>query len=248
MNDDYEITPDEFELIEQYLADKLSPEELERLDQKKKLDINWTKKTEEVKLLLVGIHETGLAKSLDGFHDELQVENITSAKSAKVFKLDKRWMVAASLFLIASVATWLLVTSKTHNEKLYSRYFQPDPGLMTAMGSSDNYLFEKGMVSYKNGEYQHAIETWAPMLAKNPSSDTLQYFMGVAKQAIGDDKTAKQHLEIIARDSTNYFYHDACWYLGILYLKGSETARAKVYIERSSHPEKAALLKDINQN
>ncbi len=248
MNDDYEISPDEFELIEQYLVNKLSPEELASFNEKNRTDIKWMKKVEEVKLLLVGVRETKLVKSLEGFHDELRLENSSPVKSASVFRLNTRWMVAASLFIIASITTWLLVTGKTQNEKLYSRYYQPDPGLMTAMGSSDNYLFEKGMVSYKNGEYKNAIETWAPLLLENPASDTLQYFLGVAHQATGDDKRAKQHLEIILKDSTNYFYHDACWYLGILLLKRGETEPAKMYIERSNNPEKAALLKDINQN
>jgi hypothetical protein len=206
-----------------------------------KEDIELKKLMDEMKLLFVGIQEAALTENLTRFHNGL-----TEKKSASVFKLGTRWMVAASLFIVASIITWLLVIQENRFEKLYSNYYQPDPGLITAMSATDNYVFEKGMVSYKSREYQAALDSWSPLLIENPSSDTLQYFIGVANQALGRDALAQQHLAAVIKDNTNTFYYDACWYMGLLAVKQGEIGSAKTYLERSTHQQKAKLLNAIN--
>lgn len=242
MSKNQSISQQQLEEIERFLKHEMPEEEREIFEARMKEDIELKKLTDEIKLLFVGIQEASLTENLTAFHSGL-----TEKKSATIFKLGTRWMVAASLFIIASVATWLLLTSDSDNEKLYSKYYQPDPGLMTAMGTTDNYPFEQGMVNYKSGEYKKALDSWSPLLVKNPSSDTLQYFIGVANHALGNDAAARQHIEIIVKDSTNSFYHDACWYLGLLLLKQGEMQAAKTYIEKSGHPQKTELLNAINR-
>lgn len=242
MSKDQSISQQQLEEIESFLRHEMPEEERGMFEARIKKDVELKKLTDEIRLLFIGIQESSLTKSLAGFHNGLSEKKITT-----VFKLDTRWMVAASLFIIASVAAWLLLTSDSDNEKLYSKYYQPDPGLMTAMGTTDNYLFEQGMVNYKSGEYKKALDSWSPLLVKNPSSDTLQYFIGVANHALGNDATARQHIEIIVKDSTNAFYQDACWYLGLLLLKQGEMQAAKTYIEKSSHTQKTELLNAINR-
>ncbi len=90
------------------------------------------------------------------------------------------------------------------------------------------------MVEYKNGEYAKHWKTWSALLKQNPGNDTLIYFIGAASQAKGDDDRAIENLQQVAADSSSFFYKDACWYLGLSYLKKGDTKRAAEYIERSA--------------
>lgn len=234
------------EEVERFLQHDMEPQERTAFEARMKEDAEFKNLVDEMKLLFVGIQETSLNKNLAIFHDGLNTEKKPAVKGGTIFKLNTRLMVAASLFIIVSVATWLLLTSKNQYEKLYSSYYKPDPGLLTAMGSSDNYAFEKGMVEYKNEEYKKAIQSWEPLLARDPGNDTLHYFLGAANQALGNDDIAKKHLDIIVKDSANSFYSDARWYLGILFLKQGEIQQAKTFIEKSNHSRKEELLNAIN--
>lgn len=243
---DYDIPPVEMELIENYLRNELSPEEAILFNEKMNSDPNWVKKIDETRLLLIGLQEPALQKSMNDFHS-----SITSASKpvqGKVVRFGTRWAVAASVLLVVSVSAWLLLSGKNKFEKLYAGYYTPDPGLLTAMGPASNYSFEKGMVEYKNEEYEQALQTWSDLKQPGQQSDTLHYFLGMANQALGNNETAKKHLDYIVTDSTHSFYSDACWYLGLIYLKEKKTETARTLIEKSNHPKKAELLNAINKN
>jgi len=246
MNPDFKVSETELDLIDKYLLDELSPEQTNSFNEKIQKDKDWLTKVEDTRLMVAGIQETILEKRMDDFHEELISEKKQVAKD-KVFKLNTRWVVAASVLITASVLAGLLLTKQNKFQTLYSNYYTPDPGLLTAMGSSDNYSFEQGMVDYKNGEYKKAILAWDNLLLANPDSDTLHFFLGVSNQALGNELVAKKHLEYIVKDSALSFYSDACWYLGLLHLKQKETQPAIFYIGRSSYPRKAALLNAINK-
>ncbi len=243
---DYDIAPEEMELIENYLRNELSPEQSLAFNEKRNSDPNWANKIDEVKLLTVGLQEASLQQSMNEFHRSIETSKQTG--TGKVIRFNTRWAVAASVILLVAVATWLLLPLKDRYEKLYAGYYTPDPGLLTAMSVSDNYAFEKGMVEYKNEEYEKALETWNALNTSGQPGDTLQYFLGMVNQALGRDDVAKKHLETIVSDSTQSFYSDACWYLGLILLKEKQTASAKSLIEKSNHPRKAELLNAINQN
>ena len=244
MNPGCEISSDELELIDQYLRNELSQEQTDAFEEKMQADKDWMKKVEDTRLLVLGIQEASLAKRMEVFHEELNSEK-KQAPQSKIFRLNIRWAAAASVLIVASVLAGLILTRKNKYEKLYSSYYTPDPGLLTAMGSSDNYSFEQGMVDYKNGEYKKAILAWDILLRTQPASDTLHYFLGVANQALHNEPEAKKHLEFIVKDSTHSFFSDACWYLGLLLLKQKQTQIAVPYIQKSNHPSKGALLDAI---
>ena len=243
---DYEISADELELIENHLRQNLSPDEVILFEKKMSSDVNWQNKIEEAKLLILGTQEVNLAQHLDQFHEKLTGTN--AQPGSKLVQLRTRWMVAASLLLVFSVAAWLLFSNKNEFDELYAGYYTPDPGLLTAMGPASNYSFEKGMVDYKNEEYEKALQAWEALKAQGQSGDTLQYFLGMANQALGRYEAAKTYLENIAKDTAHPFYSDACWYMGLLMLKQKDKQAAISYLEKSTYPGKAAILNDLKKN
>lgn len=241
------ISQEEFELIEQFLTNEMPKEEAATFKARLLTDELLQQKTEEVKLTILGIKEAVLADRLNEFHNSINNHSTTEKKPGRIIQLNKKWLAAASVLLFASFAVWWLTGRKNNNTKLYATYYKQDPGLITAMGSSEDYAFEKGMVDYKEGNYIKAIETWVAVKPAQSKKDTLNYFLGVANMAINKREKAKELLSQITSNSNKPFYKDACWYLGLVFLKDGETEKAIEWIIKSGHPKSNELINAINK-
>ena len=166
-------------------------------------------KVKEVKSLLEGIDAAVLKERLNTYHLKIKPGN-TQKKGAKI--LSFKMFLAASVFLFAVLSIWFFAIRKNRYEKIYAAYYKPDPGLITAMGASDNYVFNRAMLDYKTGNYKKAIDTWRRLKNNMPQNDTLTYFLGAAEQANGNSKAALILLKQTASYTTSTFYKDACWY------------------------------------
>src|SRR5690606_31682667 len=139
------ITQNLLERIERYHTNAMTPEE--RLEFEKELQTNPDFKTlvEEAKILMLGIETQALKEQLNEFHKEI-AENKPN-QSLKVISLPIFKYAAVAIVLIA-LGNYCFFGTPSH-EKLYNQYFSPDPGLPTAMGSTENYDFYDAMVNYK---------------------------------------------------------------------------------------------------
>lgn len=240
------ISPEEFERIEQFLDNEMSPEQMLAFEQELQKDSSLQQKVDEVRLLRTGIEETMLEEKLNEFQAGLSVSSSTSQPPGKVISIGKRLLAAASVIAVIGLSVWWIFLKETKYEKMYSDYYKADPGLLTAMSASDNYTFEKAMVDYKNGNYRNAIEAWLLLQKDQPTSDTLNYFLGAAYQADGNNKEAINYLEKAVANVNSPFYKDACWYLGLAYLKEGKIETAKEYILKSGHAKRESLLDALN--
>ena len=237
------ISPEDLHLIDQYLAEELSPETRTLFETRLASEPLLVEQVKELKLLRIGIQEQAISQRLTDFHQQLTT---TKKPAAPAVALWKRLAVAAAVLAAVLIPFLLLKDDKSGTEKLYASYFTPDPGLVTAMGNTSNYNFEKAMVDYKEQQYDSAITAWSALLAQNPQSDTLQYFLGAAYQAKRDNKTAITYLEKIIKLPASVFYRDACWYLGLALLKEKQTARAIEFLRLSNHTGSTELIEAIN--
>jgi tetratricopeptide (TPR) repeat protein len=245
----YDISTEEFELIEQFLNNELPSEQTIELSQRLQSDEIFRQKVDEVKLLSLGVNEAILKTKMDSYHSGIgKITSLEShQKKGRLVIFSRRLLAAASVLAIISLSVWWFLLKENKNEKMYSSYYKPDPGLITAMGPSDNYTFDKGMVDYKNGDYKKAIDGWLSLQNNQPVSDTLNYFLGMAYQASENNPEAIKYLEKAVTKTDNSFYKDACWYLGLAYLKDGKTEKAKEYIQRSDHPKSKSLLDALNK-
>jgi tetratricopeptide (TPR) repeat protein len=117
--------------------------------------------------------------------------------------------------------------------------------MVTAMGTNSNYEFDRGMVDYKTGAYQAAISRWEKLLAQKPDNDTLNYFLGSALLAIGDDELALSFLQKTLEMETGIFQKEASWYLGLSYLKSGNNAEAVKYLQNSGREEAAEIIEKL---
>lgn len=244
MDTNYTISTAEFESIEQYLLDTIEPEQRIAFDEKMQKDSGWANKVNEVKLLVAGIENASLKERLDGYHKNIK-KNQPQKGGAKIISIRRILMVAASVTLLATLSIWLFTSSKNKYEKIYTDYYKPDPGLMSAMGTSDNYVFNKAMLLYKTGKYKAAIDEWGKLKNELPQNDTLTYFLGAAQLADGNNVAAIALLKSMTTDTAKSFYKDACWYTGLALLKQGFVKEAIPYIEKSERPESSELISNI---
>lgn len=245
MNRNEDITSEEWEQVEGYLHETLAPEERRSFEEKLSTDAALQNKLEAVRLLLQGVSEAALQQQLKEFHRELPATAPVRALPHRKLWLSNL-LVAASVILVLLAAGWFFWLKEEEHEALFATYFTPDPGLLTSMGATDNYAFEKAMVEYKTGEYRAAIQTWDSLQRGQPANDTLNYFLGVAYLAANDPATARTYLQKVTAAPQGFFREDAFWYLGLALLKEGKRAEAKAALQQGSHPQKETLLKELN--
>lgn len=242
------ISQELLETVEAYLNGTLPPAERERFEEKLKTDPDFALQVEDIKTLLTGIETAVLKEKMETFHKH------TSSKQKEVQmpvynpKRNNLWVftgIAAALIALLGIF-WFFNPEPQHLQ-LYSSYYTPDPGLPTTMSNGDDYDFYNGMVSYKQGHYETALQKWEPLLTNDSTNDTLNYFMGAAHLALEHDDKAFSFLEMVANDSQSNFNRDALYYTGLIHLKKGDLDKAKNSLKQSQTEKGDALLKEINR-
>ena len=244
MNNLHDISQEEFERIEAYLTQTLSDEDLSEFENRLKNEAGFAAKVKDIKVVLSGIETQALKEQLDDFHATLSTDNNDVVAPPKVKLLKWKKIAVAAALIIAAGSVWLL--SGNPNEKLYTKYFSPDPGLPTAMGSNDNYEFYEAMVAYKEGNYKNALSKWKDQLKTKSTNDTLNYFVGSALLADKKENEAMSYLLKVARRENTVFKSEAFYYLGLAYLKANNKEKAINFLKKSDFTKAKDLLKKLN--
>ena len=236
------ISPEELEKIDRYLSGEMDAGEQAAFSAQMESDPVLKAQVAEARLLFLGIKESALRTELDAFHKELPQKQKTG--TTRTMFSNKTWLAAASIILLALVSFLWIYNRDANEEKLFAKYYEADPGLMTTMGVSEDYEFNRGMVDYRSGKYTEAIKRWEPIAAAQPLRDTLQYFLGVAHLAAGNTASAITYLNKLVL-SESAFKEDAYWYLGLAKLKAGEKEEAKKWIRIADHPMKEQLQDEL---
>ena len=244
MDTNYNISTEELASIEQYLLGEVNTDERIVFENKMAADTLWSAKVNEVKLLLTGIETASLKDKLNTYHLNIK-KNQPPQAGGKVISLNRKLLVAASVALLVAASVWLYTLRGNKYEDIYAAYYKPDPGLMSAMGIGDNYAFNKAMLDYKTGNYKKAIDEWSKLRTSGTLNDTLNYFLGAAQQADGNNAAAIALLQSMASDEAKPFYKDACWYTGLALLKQGNINEAIPYLEKSGRPESTELISQL---
>lgn len=244
MKDKSDISQELLEIIERYINGSMTSQELKDFNQLLELDNDFKVKVEDIKTMLLGIETQSLKEQLDEFHEGIPktvVLNINK-KKFEFFNFNKIAVAAAIIIAIGSI--WFFNTPQ--NEKLYAKYFTPDPGLPTVMGTSDNFEFYDAMVNYKHGDYDIAIEKWELLQVKKPDNDTINYFLGVAHLANKNINDAIPFLERSIEAEDNFIFLDHAYlYLGLAYLKEGNIELAKKHLSLSNTDNSKELISKL---
>ncbi|MCF7560564.1 hypothetical protein L3X39_07935 [Sabulilitoribacter multivorans] len=226
MNPNNNISQELLETIERYYNDSMSTDERHLFVEKLESNPEFKTQVEDIKILFLGIETQSLKEQLDEFH-----KDIPKATSKIRFLQFTKYAVAA-VVVISLGSYWFF--GKPSNQKLYAKYFTPDPGLPTTMSSSLNFEFYDAMVNYKHGDYELAISKWEKLQINKPNNDTINYFLGVAQLANKNELKAIPYLKSTIQKPESVFLNDAHYYLGLAYLKEGNIERARKHLDLSN--------------
>ncbi|MFB6341678.1 tol-pal system YbgF family protein [Saccharicrinis sp. FJH62] len=243
MNKPHNISQAEFERLESYILNRMDQDEKTKLEAELQHDPVLMEKYTEIRQLMECIEEVEIREKMDQFHEEIE-RNQKNGRTKKLFLFSRAFAVAASVIILLVLLVYLFMRPD-RNQRLYAGFYQPDPGLVTAMSSSSDYEFDRAMVDFKIGNYKAAIKRWEPLLESRPESDTLNYFIGSAYLAENDAASAIPKFKKVAQNPKSDFRNDANWYLALAYLLNDENDKAKEILKQTSHPRKDELLRKI---
>lgn len=250
MNSKNNISQEQLERIERYLAHSLSPEEHQKFESEIQNDPNLKQQVEEVQNLILGIESASLKQELDAFHEDMvpvrSLDHSGEQNTLKLKRFRKIIRYVAAAVVVMGFAGYLLINSNPTSEKLFAKHFVPDPGLPTTMSTSDDFEFYDAMVNYKRQEYELAIDKWEALYQANRKSDTLSYFLGVAHLANGNEKDAIDYLESLSGVAQNSFEIETNYYLGLAHLKAGNVEEAKKYLTFSETERAYKVLSDLD--
>lgn len=245
MSENIDINQKDFELIEQYVLGTLHPDEVIEFEKRLINNLYLQQQVKEYRILIDGVEQQSLLNKLNDFHKEITPDKTIDKKAVKKNSIT-RFSIAASLALIVALGgIWIYRTSNS-NQKLYAKYFTPDPGLPTLMSIEDDFEFNEAMVNYKRGEYQMAIEKWEALLVEKPLNDTINYFLGVAYLAEKNQHKTIEFLTIVAGESKSIFFKDANFYLGLAYLRNKDIEKSIQSFKTSNNEKSQQILDNLN--
>lgn len=247
MNLNKNISEENFNRIDRYLGDLMPKEERISFEKELKTTPSLQFALEELKELEEGVERALLKQKLNDFHAELPAEDNAVKRLEQSTRSNRSvWYAVAAVFVIAMGVLWVYSSEPT-NEKLFAKYFTPDPGLPTVMSTSSNYDFYDAMVDYKRENYSIAIQKWTSLQAIKPNNDTLNYFLGVAQLANKNEAAAMMYLKKVSDNSQNVFYAETNFYLGLAQLQANDIEAAKKSFGKSSLPKSKLILEEITK-
>jgi len=242
----------QFERIEKYLLNKLSEPEKRAFEEELAHSKFLQKEVEQFKMMTRAIEKEGMREKIGEFHkNTMEAENSQpdnlKAKPALSIPRAVPYLVAASVLILLGIGLFRFFSPALNNEKIFSEFFEPDPGLITPMSARSDYLFYDGMIDYKLKDYESAITKWEDLKGQFAGTDTLNYFLGVAHLTLENDEQAIGYLNEALQTPNNEFIHETRYYLGLAYLKQGKINEAVELFEESEIVESKLVLKRLNK-
>lgn len=250
------ISEEEWLSIENYLEGELDAQDVQHFEQKIAEDKVFADKVRQVKLYGKSIGDAAMEEVLHRFSTKLRDEHRSVPaevkpsyrSSSNVNRQDassitfQNWMIAATfVLLVATGIYWAFYFSPDP----YTRYYKTEIGLYTYMGNTRDYNFDQGMVEYKTGNYDAALDNWRNVRASEAFADTLNYYIGNAYLAQGNFRDAEKYLLQVSDSQKSNLRAKANWYLGLIKLKQKQPVDAKTYLMKSENSLKNEILDEL---
>ncbi|MBK9422246.1 MAG: hypothetical protein IPN44_14530 [Flavobacteriales bacterium] len=204
---------DRFEAIEAYLLGTMPPEERHRFEQELAADALLRDEVELQGENTLAIELAGITRTLQAVREEHR--EMSPAASGKSWTIHLKYAAMVAVLMVGAV--WW-IARPPENERLFAEYYVEDPGLPVPMSAVNDPVFQDAMVAYKLGDFAEARNKWGDLLQREPSNDTLRYYMANTYLAEGDAQAAIPLYESVAGAPGSAFHDKARWYLFLSYL------------------------------
>ncbi|WOK08063.1 hypothetical protein RT717_05380 [Imperialibacter roseus] len=134
--------------------------------------------------------------------------------------------VAASLFLVASLAFYLT----RQQESLFDEYYQPYPNyeLTSVRGEQNLSDRQRAYQAYDDGKYEAAAASFGKL---DSLSAPDYFFRGICLIQMNNDALAVADFQRVAAMNDQDYVEAANWYTALIYVKLNDKDRAKALLE-----------------
>ncbi len=216
------------DLIDSYFENSLSPKEqnifndLLRNNSDFKNEFQFQK---DLKKVIAIKQQEDLKSTL------VEIENRSQKKSSFML-IPKKWMIAASLLILASIGTWGIKSNYyPSNEGIYADYFEPSRNTVQPVvrGENLNTIEYRAFVAYESQNYHKAINLFNSV--KNPEEAYIDFYLALSYMAINKPEDAINLLEPLSKinimeGKNKGFDEKSKWYLALSYIKINEDQNA----------------------
>lgn len=211
---------EESDLIDKYVLNTLTDEDLKDLEELLKNDPDLRSRVRIRQAVINGIRET----RVDDLRAKLkQYDRELDRKHISFFSLTGRTFLIPGAAAIVLVVFLLL---RYHHLNRYEKYNVAVIGLPNTMSSVyHDPEFVLGMNDFKEKKYNQSGKIFESSLRSNPDNDTLLFYAGISAINIHKFNKAAEHLEKVKTGSR--FYLDSKYFLAFAYLNLGEKEKVK---------------------
>lgn len=215
--------------MDKYLEGAMSEEEIKAFESELQTNSELARAFEQHKETILTIESIGMK---DEIAEVIRQNRNQSEKKARTVSFNRSAIaVAASLVILIGAFFFLKPSGTSSGLSLYSSLYQADPGLPTLMGATDNPIFSDAMVSYKEGKYQEALESFNVLSVANPGNDTLAFYQGICYLELNQTQESIQSFDQID-PSKPIWGNKAEWYKAMAWLKADQVQNAREILEQ----------------
>lgn len=217
-----------FELIDLYFDNSLSPKEQLLFNDLLQNDLEFKNEfilRKDLKKVIALSQQEDLKASLGQFEDKIQ-------QNSKLMLLPKKWLVAASVFILASFGLYSVKTVYfPSGEAIYETYYKSPRNTTQPVvrGENPNTIEYRAFVAYEAHDYYKAINLFNSVA--DPEAPYINFYKGLSYMEINKLTKAIELLYPITKainlegKSAN-LDQKARWYLALAYIKNNENKKA----------------------
>lgn len=213
-----------YETIERYLANQLSPEEVQAFEAQLLSDTDLAEQLQQYLQAQAGIDEIGHEQMTTEL-SQLGRELIQNQPEAKVRRI--HWgvwaSVAAAVALLIAVA--LFQNRSVNPQQLYAAHFELlDPPASRGESVADDSIWQEGVSAFGNADYPQAIQQWKSLPTESYTPETY-FYLGFSY--LMDEQTQQAIDEFANVSAGSPLAARAEWYTALAYLKLERLTAAK---------------------
>jgi tetratricopeptide (TPR) repeat protein len=227
------------DLIERYLYDDLTQEELEEFNDLLKEDAEFNKLFYEMDHLLDGIRrsakKTTVEEKLARLEEALPLSKVSDERIShpvEIFIKTYKAAIAASLsLLIVSAIILTNLNSNYSSDELFDQYFKVyDSGGGVERGKSDLEKLQVAKIEYEKGNYEMAVNIFEQIDITEENRIEIWLHAGNAYLKLNDVNKAIDNFKSIINAKSG-FEEYAKWYLSLCYLKNDDLEHARPLLQ-----------------
>lgn len=222
-------SPD-FDMIDEYLLNRLKGVELALFEQQLKQDADLKEAVDERKEMLTIIDAIGDLRMKE------RIRNIHEAEikySVNRRKQPRFWSLAVATFItivVLGLSIWLWLRP-VNAEKLYAAYYEPYAlNFGTRSMETEQQIAMAGSL-YNAKKFKEALPIFEQVLAANPADSKAQFALGICYLESGQFDQAMAQFDKLKGKKDPLFGEQALWYSAMVKLKQGDTTGCKAILQ-----------------